>query len=633
MVFTEKSLSEEKGKCNGLPGKAEWVAFGLILALYSVFLYLYFVPAYFGTDPNGYHVSGRIFADENCFHLDAGDEFSFIGRMWVLNGKGQYLPKYPPLYPLLCGSAIKIFGPEADMFLNPVFALLAVAGIFFLARTLGLGRWALGAMLLFAFNPVSNYYAIRQVSHAGSAAFIIWGYTFFFAGRNASGIKLRAALFFFAGFAVAYSTGIRYTNVLISLPLIYAASFSWKRESGKFLITCLFSGLALPWLFLAFYHLHYFGSPFRTGYALTLEQTGFSTAYFTENMRFYFLGIINSGLGPVSLFAILGAALFFRKNRTAAAMFLMWILPLLFLYMAYYWAPETRHVGFLRFLVPVFIPAILLAAMFMRDFIAGHRFSKPVSCFVITLILAIQAAWGFLKTLENTEPHWTRTYANRKLYDGIKENVKKGSVIFGAHNLLNMLQYDRSYILYPEEIFNKHSLQRLAGNNDRDGPSGLQKKRAEMLKKKLLDVNNRKYLDILTGLIAGHRREKREVFFIVPKRRIVHLKFMLAGDFTLENFSEITAKKPLFRLVPPKKLRNMKSPEDLSAIIMRIVGQREKALDTEEQIDMLRQEIREKSIEIFGDDTDLRDEVNNLFQLRTRLQNMRRKLKRERKNN
>jgi len=80
----------------------------LILLGYALFLWLYFVPVYAGTDPNGYHVSASRLASRSGyeqhgrFHRVPADDYVFVGRMWVVNARGEYYPKYPPRYPAFC---------------------------------------------------------------------------------------------------------------------------------------------------------------------------------------------------------------------------------------------------------------------------------------------------------------------------------------------------------------------------------------------------------------------------------------------------------------------------------------------------------------------------------------------------
>ena len=92
------------------------------------------------------------------------------------------------------------------------------------------------------------------------------------------------------------------------------------------------------------------GAFWRTGYLLSNEQTGFGLRYFAENWYLYIRTINSDGVGlmfGLGLAGMLGMVVT-RKTRGAGLMLIGCCVPMLLVYMAYYWA------GIMRFLLATF---------------------------------------------------------------------------------------------------------------------------------------------------------------------------------------------------------------------------------------------------------------------------------------
>jgi hypothetical protein len=578
-----------------------------LLAAFTAFLAWYHVPVFSGVDPNGYHVSARLFADTGRFGFRPEDDYSFVGRMWVVNAHGECYAKYPPLYPALAGLAIRAFGPEAGFAVNPVCAALAVLAVYFLGRNLGLGAWSLVAAASVALNPVFAFYAASQVSHASSLAFLAWGYAAFFLGRDRPP-RARIGLSLVAGLLVGCAAGIRYTDVLLAAPLLFLAVVPWRRDRlAPALGLC--AGFALPWSVLALYHWGAFGGVATTGYALTGEQPGFGWAYFRENLRFYLHGTVTTGFGPFGGLALAGLAWLGRRGGRPVGFFALWILPVYLLYVAYYWAPEARPAGFLRFVLPVLPPAALLGAWLLREAV-GDGGRRGLRLAGAALAVALQLAWGWQGAVELVEPAWRQASQFRAVAGFVESSIPAGAVVFAPNDLANYLQFTRRFRLYPEELLSRARLQEVVRRALEPGPSGLQKARAQWLQDHVLSLPAAEFTRRMYALVDGHLAAGRPVYLAGSRAGVAAARAAFLRRYEIETAGEFRADAPAARLVavakpsgPPRRAALSGNSE---AVVLRVVRPRLRPLSREEELLLLRRDLEERSAAVADVDPDVR---------------------------
>src|ERR1051325_7967268 len=187
-----------------------------VVALGSAILSGYSVASYQGTDENGYLVTAKRLALHGTVAKRTADPNEFISGNWVEARENVYVAKYPIGYPALCAVAYKLGGASAVFLVNPILALLAVVGCFFLCRAmLGDFAGALGAIFL-ATNPMHAFYGISALSHAGAICFAVWGMFFIWRWSEQGGwwnAILGSAL-------TAYALEVRYTEALLACPAL-----------------------------------------------------------------------------------------------------------------------------------------------------------------------------------------------------------------------------------------------------------------------------------------------------------------------------------------------------------------------------------------------------------------------------
>jgi hypothetical protein len=521
-----------------------------ILIAYTAFLNYYFVPVTGGTDSNGYHICAKMIASQGQFHQKPVDDFQFIGNMWVVNECNEFYPKYPPLYPALAAGTMIIFGNYAGFYLCPILAVFAVFGMFFLCRFFMPVKLAIAGAFLLATTPVFTHFALSKVSHGPSMGFLIWGLVCFFAAVSRRRLSSGLIYAILSGLLLGYAEGIRYTNIFLLLPpTLYGLLF--LRKKRLWILFAFGCGVAVPYLFLCWFHWSSFGSPFATGYSLTNEQSGFSQSYVWTNMRLYIPALISDGTGLVTSLAVIGLVLLYGRNKKKALVFLSWIIPLLVLYMFYYWAPTSRTSSFLRFILPIFVPIYILALAGLWQLIRKYSNAKQLT--IIALLVIIHGIWGICASFEDSETYYLKQNSTKKVVDFALKNIPAGSVIFTDYGSLNTLDFEKRWILYSSDILNQYYLKRRLKRSLENSISGLQKQRAELLKKKLLDVSRKDFHKKKISLISKHLKQGRGIYFLSSSSAVN--SFMVRYQRYLETTEKAKLEEeiPLYRLYPISK--------------------------------------------------------------------------------
>ncbi len=492
-------------------------ALAALLAAFAVFLALFFVPVLGGVDANGYHVAARIFQEEGRLSRVPPDGDAFVGVQWVRNAAGRYYPKYPPIYPVLVGTVMKVFGTPAGLMVNPALAWLTVAGMYALGRAFLTPWLALLAAFTLAVNPVFATHALRQLSHPAGLFFLIWGWAAFLHGRRIAnrpaGLLLSAA----AGLLIGCAAGTRYADALGALPL-FAWCLSEGGRAGRRRAACLAAGLAVPAIFLAAYHRQAFGNPFLTGYALTGEQAGFAAKYFFRYFPAYTKAAGTGGVGPLTALLAVAGFVFAWVGRPSDRLALaLWIAPPWLLYSSYYFLKYSLAES-LRFLLPVFIPVVLLAALALEAAMSriGRR---PAAAAMAAAFVLLQGWWGAGRAAPGAEAICRRNAYRRGMVEMVERTVPAGAVVIADKATAHELDYLRRYRLYQDSIVAGGGLKWAGRDREADEPAVLQAGRAVPAARGLPggaeEIRRRLRVAVEEPLSRG-----TPVFLAGPKRRL-----------------------------------------------------------------------------------------------------------------
>ncbi len=523
-----------------LPAEPSWgrwfcvAAVLVILAGAAALAAAYWVPAHGGVDQNGYLAGGRVLVERGLEGLRPRnavtgqyDPYQYVGRMWVGVDLGtpreRFYPKYPVGLPAIYGGLLLLGGPRLGPILaylvSPVGMVLALAGVFFLARLI-LG--SVGAVLVtavMATSPVTLGLMDNPNSHAVALVFVVWGMYFAFAWWKGGGLW-RAVL---AGLLAGYAPTVRYTEGLLVLPLAlivvlgaWRGRRSWRQGMILLLVWALPVALLVAYNLLAMGHL--------TGYDPTAESTGFSWAYFAVNWQTMLRQLLDLGLIFVFPLALLGLLAMLGAVPRLGLVLAAWIVPNLLVYTLYYWAPDGFGIGYLRFFLTS-MPALVIAAFWLLLWWRGYleATGAPLGLRGPWLLFpggvaALAVALQLLAALPMLESDAAQRVGLEAGVQTVRDQAPPGSVLFTSDTqLLNDLQFAGKYELYDSDLFNRLFVQRLP-DMDPDEPQGWQPQRREELYARLKDLDQRALDGEFRGLVVQMLHARRRVFIVQPRR-------------------------------------------------------------------------------------------------------------------
>ena len=610
----------------GPPGTLPLILLGGLLLFYTWALLHYLVPVTGGTDQNGYHTCARTFNLEGKFYRKPIDKLEFIGSMWVVNDRGEFYPKYPPLYPLLAAGMNAMLGPGGGFYATLWGAVLAAAGIFVLARFF-LGPWyALLAAAAAVSSPVLSGLAVTKNSHTPSLALFVWGMVAFFAALTPKREQwFRILLAAVSGFLIAYCTGIRYTDfLLILIPAAAAFLFARKRRRRNLLIG-LAAGAALPYGALALFHWHAYGAPWRSGYSLTDESSAFVPSFILDNLRVYVPEFFISVIGPLGAFALL-----FRRVRWRRLLFwLVWLLPTFVLYLMYYWAPESGGTGAMRFLVPL-IPAVILLSLLSLRWVVRRLPGRRLAALSLLALAVVQLTWGLVGSAKLCEKKAIADFQHLVRLEVIRNRIPEGAVIIANSGILNELDFERRWQLYPSYILNVKQIRDTIDRSLNAQAAGLQKARAIELRDELGGLSYGKLYEKLRNFFEAKRNAGHPVYFIGRTWEANSFRRAFHRHFELEELGLITGDRPAHFLVPIQRSATRFLPDKPTVPmqlgeIVKVGSRRKKVLPLSDSERVLQQERREIMERLTPDNNaEIRRDLERLESIRDEVQSLRR---------
>jgi len=535
-----------------------------ILAFHAWALSLYFVPVLAGTDQNSYHVAARELAQHGRFHLGERSELEFVGGMMVVNARGEYYPKYPPVYPALAGVALALFGDPAGLLVNPLCALLAVAGTYAACRAVLPGWAALVGAWAVAVTPTLNGLAVNQVSHPSSVALCTIGFALFlWAEWRPGAVPRRAGLLLFgAGLALGLAAGVRMPNVLLApAPTLWLL---WRRAPRR--LAAWLAGLLGPYAALLLYDWRAFGHPLRTAYSLTDEQSAFAATYFLRGVRIYLPGLVTEIVGPLFLLAAVGFVAVWLRDRRRALFYTLWMLPLALVYCAYYFLPEGHPLSYSRFLLPLVLPSLLLALGIARE-LARVLPARLGVALVAVLVLA-QTAWGVQRSLGHMEMRYSFCELQQRRLELVREHVPPGSTIFATRLLLDDLDYEGDYTLYVNELLSQPDLARVR-RRTHERAHDQRGRQAEL--DRLVALEPDEYRARVRELIEARERAGSEVYLVGSAKVEGLFEETFGGELGLELVASLPEAQPRQVLFRPRREAGTAVPVWRETRIARVV--------------------------------------------------------------
>lgn len=412
------------------PPRRRWAvpAAAALAAGYLCWILAHFAPAIMSPDANGYVVQARLLATAGRTFLRTESPAQYVGTHWLETTDGVFQSRYPAGLPLLAAAVWKLGGLPAALLVNPLLASGTILLTFFLARRFADDGSALLAAAVLATNATAQQHALDADAHTAAGFFLTAGLValWHFADRPTWGRGLLAGLFLGTVPTVRYPEAL--AAVALGLWLLGRV-----RPLGRVVPAVV--GAAIPVGALLIHNAAAYGAFWRTGYALTGEQTGFGWGYFTAHALSYLQNLGGEGLGLFFAFGVAGlAGLAADRRHRADGLLLAGIaVPMVLLYMAYYFDGGG---GSLRFLIPTF-PLFAAGAAWLltriRESLGGAGWA------VWAAVAVVQLGAGGAAAAEAVARTGSSLHAAAQLRQRLEQVAPPGSIVIADHALAESL--------------------------------------------------------------------------------------------------------------------------------------------------------------------------------------------------
>ncbi|MFM7751856.1 MAG: glycosyltransferase family 39 protein [Opitutaceae bacterium] len=430
------------------PPAPRWPLYAAVALTLLHFLWLgwHRAPAIMSPDANGYVVQARLIADEGRTGFAPASPAQYIGMHWLRTESGVYHSRYPAGLPLLFAAAWKAGGLSAALWINPFLASATVLLTFFLARRITTPAHALLAAAVVALVPVFNQHALDADAHIAAAFFLTAGTLLLlrFAETRGTGAGLAA------GLLLGIVPTIRYPEVLAGIAV--AGWLLWRFRPWWRAWPAV-AGALVPIVALCIHNAAAYGAFWKTGYALTGEQTGFGWSYFLGHAVPYLQALGGHGLGLAFAFGAAGLAALCvdDRRRVTGALLAGVTAPLVLLYMAYYFGGggPGGAAGNLRFLIPVF-PLLAVAAAWLLGRIAHHQ--RAAGLAAVVAFAAIQIIIGLAGSAQVLAAGRASLSAAARVREVAEKHAPAGSVLVVERQLAESLDATGRWKLAEESL-------------------------------------------------------------------------------------------------------------------------------------------------------------------------------------
>ena len=424
------------------PSRTVWIAAIALAVGYLCWILAHFAPAIMSPDANGYVVQARLLATAGRTFFTTSSPAQFVGAHWLETTDGVFQSRYPAGLPVIFAIAWKIGGLRAALLINPLLASGTVFLVFLLARRLADNWSALLAAGVMATNATAQQHALDADAHTAAAFFLTAGILLLWRFAEQPRRWWRGLL---AGLLLGIVPTVRYPEAIAGVTLglwlawrVRPLSRGWPAVVGA----------ALPIGALLVHNAAAYGAFWRTGYALTGEQTGFGWSYFSAHALSYLQNLAGEGLGIFFAFGVAGlAGLIAERRRRGDGLLLAGIaVPLVLLYMAYYFDGGN---GSMRFLIPT-LPFFAVAGAWLLSRIRSALGGAGWAVWITVAVL--QLGVGGSAAVQTTTRMGLSLRSATQVRRLLEREAPAGSVVIADHSLAESLDATGEWRLVEENL-------------------------------------------------------------------------------------------------------------------------------------------------------------------------------------
>lgn len=514
------------------------VVLTIALAFFLWEAWTHFVPAYYGlADEHGYMTTAKRLALHGTFAQRQSDPYAFIGETMMQSptDPSVYYLRQPIGYPLVAAGAYWLMGEQGPFAVNPILGIVLLLGIFRLGLQLKSPLGGAIAALVIATNSLVLMYTLAPLSHMLDMTLAVFCISMGLMWRGSSKWWQAAV----CGMLVGMAVSTRYVSVLLLLPLGVIVAEEMKRSKFKSLkvwgqVGAAGAGMLAAMIPLLWYHAEAYGGIFRTGYSAGANATSFSVAWFFEHAPAmgWILAMPRYGVSAVLLLTLVGiGVMVWKRAGWTAAMLLLWAVPPLVVYTAYYGMAKNNLLLYARFALPSFVPLVLLGAVWpawptQKRWAygcvgAGAAVAILLNCFLNS---------AMDEELVNNQNYRFYSYAVQLTVRG---RVPSGSVVICDNFTHYFTDYLDDYIVYDPAMFvNKTLQQRL--DDLKKTPHEFDPVRTKQMADLLGGRTDAELAEILRGRVRAYAKQGKDVYLITTDANVRYWPMQLRMPIKLE---------------------------------------------------------------------------------------------------
>lgn len=517
------------------------VVLGICLLHFGM-LAMFHEPGYNSPDAHGYFLQAKLLAESGRSQLEDDSPVQMIGVHWLETEDGELYSRYPTGFPLIIAFLYKLWGPEAATWINLVLCSLSLPLLYYTTKSLLNPVLGVLAIALLAANPVFNQYALNADSHISTLFFLLAGLAAL-TRWHASGSWQWALA---AGFLLGYIPMIRYPEALYGVGIaafLLIAVLQNKERAHSAIIALL--GAGFPVLYILVRNTIAFDAPWRTAYALTNEQSGFSMDYFLSSYGGYLDGLMANGLGPAFVLGILGTfGMLLKKDmRPWGGLILFICLPITLLYMAYYFGNGSEMT--MRFVLPTFPLYIIGACYLIKEISANWKLQPAWIGLVLFLLTSITAIPESLAKLARGS---TGIRASVFSIHQLQQYVPQGSVVFMGQQQSQLADFLGHWKIADSQLLSPDRRPfdiggPAVGEEQSSRPSPRQLGRRDEIVQRYRDLSPEEKMDLVLEDAMDWAAPDTDVYIVSDASTMPNLQRLLHPDYEWQLVAEIDFEK------------------------------------------------------------------------------------------
>ncbi|UKI30141.1 MAG: hypothetical protein L6W00_19420 [Lentisphaeria bacterium] len=283
----------------------------------------------------------------------------------------------------------------------------------------------------------------------------------------------------------------------------------------------------------------------------------------------------------------------------------------------------------MRFLVPL-IPAVILLSLLSLRWVVRRLPGRRLAALSLLAIAVVQLTWGLVGSAKLCEKKAIADFQHLVRQEVIRNRIPEGAVIIANSGILNELDFERRWQLYPSYILNVKQIRDTIDRSLNAQAAGLQKARAIELRDELGGLSYGKLYEKLRNFFEAKRNAGHPVYFIGRTWEANSFRRAFHRHFELEELGLITGDRPAHFLVPIQRSATRFLPDKPTVPmqlgeIVKVGPPQEKVLPLSDSERVLQQERREIMERLTPDNNaEIRRDLERLESIRDEVQSLRR---------